>query len=75
VLTVLGEDLGGREIHEMTIHPSGMRSDAGRPSAVLAQPTRVEHGEAQSGVETQAQNVVDHNPGTLKATVVVMAGG
>ena len=51
----------------MTIRPSEMGGDASRASTVLAQPvvsqTRMEHGDVQSGVETQAQHVVDHNPG------------
>lgn len=38
MLTVLGKDLGGGEIHEMTIGPFETGSDASRPSAGLAQP-------------------------------------
>ena len=37
MLTILGKELGGVEIHEMTIHPSEIGS-ASRASALLAQP-------------------------------------
>ena len=38
MLTVLGKDIGGGDIHEMTTRPSEIGSDASRVSAVLEQP-------------------------------------
>jgi hypothetical protein len=38
LLMVLGKELGGAEIHEMTIRPSEIGSGSSQGSAVLAQP-------------------------------------